>query len=58
METMDDDRRLRKARGIVLLRVRLYFAYMKAALDADTEGFFQRVIQQADRRVTPSSDNL
>ena len=50
MDTTDDTKKLREARVIVSDKLRAYFAEMKAELDADNEDFFQRVMQQADRR--------
>ena len=50
MDTTDDTKKLRQARVIVSDKLRAYFAEMKAELDADNEDFFQRVMQQADRR--------
>jgi hypothetical protein len=38
--------RKRKARVIVSEKLRAYFAEIKAGLDADSEDFFQRVMQQ------------
>ena len=43
--TKDVDRHARMA---VAARVRQYFAELRAELDADTEEFFQRVMQQAE----------
>jgi hypothetical protein len=50
MDTTKDTENLRKARVIVSEKLRAYFAEMKAGLDADSEDFFQRVMQQADRQ--------
>ena len=50
MDKADETKKLRKARVIVSDKLRAYFAEMKAELDADNEDFFQRVMQQADRR--------
>jgi hypothetical protein len=48
MDATDDTKNLRKARVIVSEKLRAYFAEIKAELDADSEDFFQRVMQQAD----------
>jgi hypothetical protein len=50
MDTRDDTKNLRKARVIVSEKLRAYFADIKAELDADSEDFFQRVMQQSDHR--------
>ena len=49
MSEADDSKKLRKARVIVSEKLRAYFAEIKAELDADSEDFFQRVVQQSDR---------
>jgi uncharacterized protein YegL len=46
----NDTENLRKARIIVSERLRAYFAEIKAELDADSEEFFKRVMQQAHHR--------
>ena len=50
MDATDDTKNLRKARAIVSEKLRAYFAEIKAGLDADSEDFFRRVMQQADQR--------
>jgi hypothetical protein len=50
MDATKDPENLRKARIIVSEKLRAYFAEIKAELDADSEDFFQRVMQQADQR--------
>jgi hypothetical protein len=50
MGATNDTENLRKARVIVSEKLRAYFAEMKAGLDADSEDFFKRVMQQADQR--------
>jgi hypothetical protein len=50
MGATNDTENLRKARIIVSERLRAYFAEIKAELDADSEEFFKRVMQQADHR--------
>jgi len=50
MDATDDTKNLRQARAIVSEKLRAYFAEIKAALDADSEDFFERVMQQADQR--------
>ncbi len=47
---MNDTGNLRQARAIVSEKLRAYFAEIKAGLDADSEDFFKRVMQQADQR--------
>jgi hypothetical protein len=47
MGATNDTENLRKARIIVSERLRAYFAEIKAELDADSEEFFKRVMQQA-----------
>ena len=49
MDKADETKKLRKARVIVSERLRAYFAEIKAELDADSEDFFRRVVQQSDR---------
>ena len=49
MSEDDDTKKLRRARVIVSEKLRAYFAEIKAELDADSEDFFQRVVQQSDR---------
>ena len=48
MDATDDSKKLRKARVIVSEKLRAYFAEIKAGLDADSEDFFQRVMQQSE----------
>ena len=50
MGAPDDTKKLRQARAIVSEKLRAYFAEIKAELDADSEDFFERVMQQADQR--------
>jgi len=50
MAPTNETENLRKARVIVSEKLRAYFADIKAGLDADSEDFFQRVMQQADQR--------
>jgi hypothetical protein len=50
MGAPDDTKKLRKARVIVSEKLRAYFDEIKAGLDADSEDFFKRVMQQADQR--------
>jgi len=50
MDAMTDTGNLRQARAIVSEKLRAYFAEIKAGLDADSEDFFKRVMQQADQR--------
>jgi hypothetical protein len=50
MGATNDTKNLRKARAIVSKKLRAYFAEIKAGLDADSEDFFKRVMQQADQR--------
>ncbi len=50
MQETERSGKMRKARGIVSQRLRLHFQNLYAELDRDTEGFFQRVMQQADAR--------
>jgi ABC-type transport system involved in cytochrome bd biosynthesis fused ATPase/permease subunit len=50
MDAMNDTGNLRQARAIVSEKLRAYFAEIKAGLDADSEDFFKRVMQQADQR--------
>ena len=50
MGAPDDTRNLRQARAIVSKKLRAYFAEIKAELDADSEDFFKRVMQQAEQR--------
>ena len=49
MGAPDDTKKLRQARVIVSEKLRAYFAEIKAGLDADSEDFFKRVMQQADQ---------
>ena len=53
MGAPDDTKKLRQARAIVSEKLRAYFAEIKAELDADSEDFFRRVMQQADQRQHP-----
>ena len=50
MGATNDTASLRQARAIVSEKLRAYFAEIKAELDADSEDFFNRVMQQADQR--------
>jgi len=50
MGATNDSGNLRQARAIVSEKLRAYFAEIKAELDADSEDFFKRVMQQADQQ--------
>ena len=50
MGATQDTGNLRQARAIVSEKLRFYFAEIKAELDADSEDFFKRVMQQADQQ--------
>jgi hypothetical protein len=51
MDAEHDTKKMdRYARMAVAARVRQYFAELRAELDADTDAFFQRVMQQAETR--------
>lgn len=50
MAQVADPRTMRNARGVVARRLRSHFRNLYIELDKDTEGFFQRVMQQAETR--------